>query len=698
MSNVTIKAKVILLSVISIFTISIMIILLSTYDIVSINSKNVEKTKVDLLEFRRMQIQTQIQTASKAIESFYNDSKNENIANSIKKKSLEFKEILTNFYNTNKDVYSKKQLEDELKRFIKSYRYDSGVEYYWINDFDYKMVMHPIKPSLDGKVFKDTPKVPFVALAVDALKKSGTNSAVINYEFMHPKTKVYESKIANVFVFEPFNWIVGTGAYKSNIENKLKIQAKKVIDNLRYGTNGYFWINDIDGKMISHPKKHLEGRNFASDKKIVFVQLGIDIAKSTQEGFADYSFPKAGSSKAEPKTSYIKYFPEWKWMIGTGVYIDDIEKKALKMKKESSEKLNEIIIKMIIISLIATLILSVIAVIVANSSISKPINKFKTKMLEISKNHDLSQQINSKGSPGEIQEMEKSFNILLGSLKELITITKSSSTENAAISHELSTTAINVGQNVESSVSIIQEASSKAKHVEYEITAAIADAKNSKEDIVKANDNLVNARNDIVYLTSKVQATAHTELELANNMESLSKDASEIKSVLNVISDIADQTNLLALNAAIEAARAGEHGRGFAVVADEVRKLAERTQKTLSEINATINIVVQSIEDASSHMNTNSDEIQKLANLADDVESQINSTAQIVLEAVQVSDQTVSSFENTGNSLKTIVNQVEKINELSSVNARSVEEIASAAEHLNIQTNDLNSKLQTFIT
>ena len=335
MSNLTIKTKVVLLSIISIFMISFFIIALSAYDIVSLNTQNIEQSKEDLLKSRKYQIKTQIETASKAIESFYNDSKGNNVANSIKKKSIEFENILMSFYNTNKDNYTQEELETGLKRLIKSYRYDDGVGYYWINDLDYKMIMHPIKPSLDGKVFKDTPKVPFVELAVDAIKKSGQQNAIISYDFMHPKTNVYESKISSVFVFKPFNWIIGTGAYKSHLEKKLKERAKKVIDNLRYGKDGYFWINDMDGIMISHPKKKLEGKSFADAE---FVILGKKIANSRGEGYADYSFPKAGSSKPEPKTSYIKYFPEWKWMIGTGLYIDDIDKKAKQMEIESDEE------------------------------------------------------------------------------------------------------------------------------------------------------------------------------------------------------------------------------------------------------------------------------------------------------------------------------------------------------------------------
>ena len=366
-------------------------------------------------------------------------------------------------------------------------------------------------------------------------------------------------------------------------------------------------------------------------------------------------------------------------------------------EEEVLEVPNKIRNGMITYTIIILTVMVLISFFIVYKSVVNPLNAFKEKILEISNNHDLAKRIDTD-APQEIKDMGSSLNTLLDSLRELILVSKNSSSENATISHELSTTSIGVGSNVENSVSIVIEATSQAKSTHLKIIDAIKDAQTSKDDIMKANDNLSIARGEIITLASKVEDTAQAETELSQNMEVLSKEANEVKNILVIIGDIADQTNLLALNAAIEAARAGEQGRGFAVVADEVRKLAESTQKTLSEINATISVVVQSIGDASTQMRLNSDEIQKLVTVAKNVESKIDSTANIVKKAVDASDKTARDFKSTGDDIVMIVEKVEEVNKISSVNARNVEEIASAAEHLNTMTNELNAKLETFKT
>jgi methyl-accepting chemotaxis protein len=301
-------------------------------------------------------------------------------------------------------------------------------------------------------------------------------------------------------------------------------------------------------------------------------------------------------------------------------------------------------------------------------------------------------------SSDEIGQTASEMNNFINKVQETIRNAKKGSDENVAISHELSTTAMSVGKNVEKSVVIVNEATSQATVIRDTIINAIADAQESKEDIIKANEALGNAKDDIVALTSKVKEGVEIEIELSDRMVQVSQDAEEVKQVLEVISDIADQTNLLALNAAIEAARAGEHGRGFAVVADEVRKLAERTQKSLTEINATINIIVQSISDLSTNMVSSAKEMEGLSVTAEEVEEKITLTVEIVSQAVEASDKTVQDFTDTGDSVGIVVEKIDEINSLSSTNARSVEEIAAAADHLNSLTQDLHEKLETFKT
>ena len=380
-----------------------------------------------------------------------------------------------------------------------------------------------------------------------------------------------------------------------------------------------------------------------------------------------------------------------------GVLTEKLDDLALSVKTNNFERLDSN--KFASQLSLGVILLFVVAIFfIVTRSIKRSVSHAKNACEHMRTSKDLSVQINT-GTKDEINDIISSINALIEDVAKALNQAKSNALENASVAEELSSTSLQIGKRAEEEAKVVFETTHDAQVVAKAIGEASAQSQYVKEITKHAQKSLLGAQELLTETLLQLSQTAAAEATINEHLNHLSNEAEQVKSVLDVIGDIADQTNLLALNAAIEAARAGEHGRGFAVVADEVRKLAERTQKSLIETNATVNVIVQSISDISGEMNQNAKRIHELSEFSNQVTTQTNDAVGMLDKSVLATEKVVDHANGNVKLIKTaVIEKIGDINTLSSSNARSVEEIASAAEHLSKLSSNLSDTLAQFKT
>jgi methyl-accepting chemotaxis protein len=713
-----VRKKIILVSLSGLILLGIVAMWLSILSLQKRGTAEAVFTRSVMMEEKKGKLQDLIKSTYAIIQAHYEYAHDpEKVAATYRR---QLKSIVDVAYKTVEQVHSRNDLDEAQKMrlaadLVAAMRYNEK-DYLWINDMGPKMVMHPIKPALNGKDlsdFKDPDGKRLFSEMVNVCSRHGEGT--VDYLWPKPGHDQPVAKLSYVKLFKPWNWVIGTGVYLEAAEQRFMEDAKKAIAQLRYGAenNDYFWINDMDAKMVMHPiKPALDGKDLSGfedpDGKRLFSEM-VNVCKAKNEGFVDYMWPKPGHEEPVSKLSYVKLFKPWGWVVGTGIYLDDVDQAVATKKAEIAAAISSQRNWLVLI-IVAFLAVFAAGVAQVSKRISHPIVTASDMLKDIAQGEgDLTRRL-IVDSKDEVGEMAKWFNVFVENIQRIIASVaensrqvNDSSSDLKAISGQMSDGANQTSTKANTVASASEEMSSNMNSV----AAAMEQASTNIGMVATAADAMTGTIKEIAQNTEKARGITG---EAVNQTDSASKQvtelgtaAQEIGKVIETITEISEQVNLLALNATIEAARAGEAGKGFAVVANEIKDLARQTADATGEIKTR----VEGIQASTDGTVTEIGHITRVVNavneivstIATAIEEQRATTSEIASNVSQAAQGIEEVNENVaqGSSFSSRISRdIAEVTKAAGEISNSGGQISMSAESLNQLAQELNSMVGRF--
>lgn len=488
-----------------------------------------------------------------------------------------------------------------------------------------------------------------------------------------------------------------------------EVIAADVVRNAKYGESGYFWADTLAGdNVVLLGNEAVEGTNrleLADHFGNKIIQSMIEIVNTEGAGYYEYYFPKPNETEALPKRAYVSFFEPFGWVIGTGNYIDDIDA-IINAEREAMRNQMTTSYLVLIASIIGALILGIIVAYIFSNTISRPILRLtdllnKTSNLDIKEDNAYDDLLKYKDETGVIayavgnlrevlrkliEELKSGAVNLNASSNELKEVVEHGKEGIDAVTHTVTDFATGATEQAEDAQKAAEKMGELAKEIEETVQSAHK-LKKFTETVSVSNDEGVK---QLVSLNDTFKNTSLANARLNENVGTLTIKSSSIVQITNTIQQIAEQTNLLALNAAIEAARAGEAGRGFAVVADEIRKLAEETSKSTSKIDTIIQEILKEIDSTETNMASSNEAVRVSSNVLEHVQQAFEAIETAISDTLNQLDSISTSIQNVNANKDGATESIHGISAITEENAASAEEIAATMD----TQSELMSKIQ----